>query len=191
MIFFAFSFLASVFGGLSARHSLDFSFQVTLSVDSFFSGIIAFWPFIVALVLLLLVILWYQSIKNMQRSRKRGIGRPRQGTQSVVFLGIVTVFVVILLAAPYYLESLDDNDKDTTEQIDPENRVELTITVHGMTCEGCESLIQRKVGELDGVENVTASHVGETVNVVYDKGKLTESVIAQTIENTGYTVVYE
>jgi len=191
MIFFAFSFLASLFGGLSAQKSLDYSFQLNLSMDSFFSRIIAFWPFIIALVLLLLVILWYQNIKNMQRSKKRGVGRPRQGTQSLVFLGIVTVFVVIMLAAPYYLESLDDNEKNATEQIDPQNRTELVLTVHGMTCGGCEALIQRKVGELDGIESVNANNLQEEVFVVYDKSKLTESVISETIEKAGYSVVYE
>ena len=191
MIFFAFSFLASLFGGLSAQKSLDYSFQLNLSMDSFFSRIIAFWPFIIALVLLLLVILWYQNIKNMQRSKKRGVGRPRQGTQSLVFLGIVTVFVVIMLAAPYYLESLDDNEKNATEQIDPQNRTELVLTVHGMTCAGCEALIQRKVGELDGIESVNANNLQEEVFVVYDKSKLTESVISETIEKAGYSVVYE
>lgn len=191
MIFFAFSFLASLFGGLSAQKSLDYSFQLNLSMDSFFSRIIAFWPFIIALVLLLLVILWYQNIKNMQRSKKRGVGRPRQGTQSLVFLGIVTVFVVIMLAAPYYLESLDDNEKSATEQIDPEHRTELTLTVHGMTCGGCEALIQRKVGELDGIESVNANNLQEEVFVVYDKSKLTESLISETIEKAGYSVVYE
>jgi copper chaperone CopZ len=191
MIFFAFSFLASLFGGISAQKSLDYSFHVNLTIDNFFSRIIAFWPFIVALVLLLLVILWYQNIKNMQRSKKRGIGRTRQGTQSLVFLGIVTVFVVVLLAAPYYLESLDDNGKATIEQIDPEQRVELVLTVHGMTCAGCEALIQRKVGELDGIELVTASNLQQEVFVVYDNQKLSESVIAETIEKAGYTVVYE
>ena len=191
MIFFAFSFLASLFGGLSAQKSLDYSFQLNLSMDSFFSRIIAFWPFIIALVLLLLVILWYQNIKNMQRSKKRGVGHPRQGTQSLVFLGIVTVFVVIMLAAPYYLESLDDNEKSATEQIDPEHRTELVLTVHGMTCGGCEALIQRKVGELDGIESVNANNLQEEVFVVYDKSKLTESVISETIEKAGYSVVYE
>lgn len=191
MIFFAFSFLASLFGGLSAQKSLDYSFQLNLSMDSFFSRIIAFWPFIIALVLLLLVILWYQNIKNMQRSKKRGVGRPRQGTQSLVFLGIVTVFVVIMLAAPYYLESLDDNEKSATEQIDPEHRTELVLTVHGMTCGGCEALIQRKVGELDGIESVNANNLQEEVFVVYDKSKLTESLISETIEKAGYSVVYE
>lgn len=127
----------------------------------------------------------------MQRSKKRGVGRPRQGTQSLVFLGIVTVFVLVLLAAPYYLEGLDDNDKAKIEQINPEQRVELVLTVHGMTCGGCEALIQKKVGELEGVESVSASHQSEEVLVVYNKDKLNESVIANTIENAGYTVVYQ
>lgn len=189
MIFFAFSFLASLFGGISASKSYSYEFQLNTNMEGFFSSMITFWPFIVALVILLLVILWYQNIKNLRRRKKQGFNRPRQGNQSIVFLGVVTVLVLILLAAPYYLESIDD--QADTEQLAPEQRTELLLTVHGMTCGGCEALIQKKVGELEGVETVTASHTSEEVLIVYNKNILTESVIANAIENAGYTVVYE
>ncbi|MFN2395441.1 MAG: heavy-metal-associated domain-containing protein [Bacteroidales bacterium] len=189
MIFFAFSFLASLFGGITASKSYSYGLQLNMNMEGFFSSMITFWPFIVALVLLLLVILWYQNIKNIRRRRKQGYSRPRQGNQSIVFLGVVTVLVLILLAAPYYLEGL--NEQEHTEQMAPEQRTELLLTVHGMTCGGCETLIQKKVGELEGVESVSASHQSEEVFIVYNKDKLNEPDIANTIENAGYTVVYQ
>ncbi|TVQ88706.1 MAG: copper chaperone [Bacteroidetes bacterium] len=189
MIFFAISFIASLFGGISAYNIFDFSFQLNIGIEGPYARIISFWPFIVALVLLLLVILWYQNIKNLKRARQRSAGRHRQRNQSVVILGIVTVLVIVLLAAPYYLQTLENNER--TEQVSEENLTELKLTVYGMTCSGCEALVNRKVGELQGVESVKASHVNEEVYIVYDKSKIPESLIAETIEEAGYSPVFE
>ena len=187
MIFFFFSFMASLFGAIKAGNVLTFSFNLDLSVGGPFSGIIAFWPFIVALVLLLLVVLWYQTIKNIQRKRGRSAVKQRPGLQSTVFLGLVTVFVLVLLAAPWYLQTFTEKQSETAE----EDRIEMALTVHGMDCSGCEGLVNRRVGNLDGIESVAASHEREEVVVVYDKNKVSLALIAQIIEESGYTVILE
>ncbi|TVQ11981.1 MAG: copper chaperone [Bacteroidetes bacterium] len=189
MIFFFFSFLASLFGGIQASRYNHYSFGIQLSVDNPFAGIIAFWPFIVALVLLLLAILWYQAIKGMQRRKSQAGTRQKSGTQNTVFLGIVTVFVLILLAAPWYLGTFEDKQAAETEIISAEDRVEMVLTVHGMDCGGCESLVNRRVGSLEGVESVSSSHMREEVVVVYNQKKVTLGLITQTIEDSGYTVI--
>lgn len=191
MIFFFFSVLGSLFGGLTAGRFFGFSLQVNLSVDSPFSGIVAFWPFIVVLVLLLLVVLWYQNIKNIRRRRTQAGNRKRPGTPAIVLMGIVTVLVLVLLAAPYYLETFADKYNGQPEATPSESRVEMVLTVHGMDCGGCESLVNRRVAALEGVESVVASHMAEEVALVYDKNQISLDVIAQTIEDSGYTVVLE
>jgi len=190
MIFFLLSLLASLFGGITARTHSGFSLHIQLSIDNPFAGIISFWPFIVVLILLLLGILWYQTIKNVRANKSRGTNRQRHGTQTTYFLGIVTVLVLILIAAPYFLKNFGDKMTGDKE-ISTENRVEMVLTVHGMDCGGCESLVHRRVEALPGIESVQASHVREEVLVVYDKSKVSVELIAQTIENTGYTVVLE
>jgi mercuric ion transport protein len=190
MIFFALSFLASMLGGYSA--SIIPEFTITLNIPSNpFSGIIAFWPFIVALVVLLLAIMWYQNIKNLQRRRKTSGVQRRPGTNSMVFMGVVTVFVVVLLASPWYFQNLTEKQQQDQGEIAPENRTEVILTVHGMDCGGCESLVQRKVASLNGIESVSASHVREEAFIVYDKSKVSIDLIAQTIEEAGYTVILE
>ncbi len=190
MIFFFFSFLATLLGGISAGSMFNFPFVMNLSVNNPFSGIIAFWPFIIVLVLLLLAILWYQTIKNMRRNKSH-VGRSqRQGMHSTVFLGIVTVLIVILMAAPYVIESFDNTAEEITIT-NPDNQVEMILTVHGMDCTGCEGLINRNVSTLEGVESVAASHTQQEVVVVYDKSKVSVDLIAQAIEDSGYTVVLE
>ncbi|MFW5708475.1 MAG: heavy-metal-associated domain-containing protein [Bacteroidota bacterium] len=191
MIFFFFSLLASLFGGLQASRYSSFSFNLPLAVENPFAGIIAFWPFIVAMVVLLLAILWYQTIKgNKRRKAQRGT-QQKPANQGIVLLGIVTILILLLLAAPWYLETFETHNDKQTETIAEEDRVEMVLTVHGMDCGGCESLITKRVGGIDGVESVTASHVREEVVVAYDQSKVSLGLIAQTIEDSGYTVVLE
>jgi mercuric ion transport protein len=154
-----------------------------------FEQLISFWPFIIALVLLLLAVLWYQNIQSMRRSRARG--RKATGLNSMVLLGLVTVFVVVLLAAPWYLNRLEQQaeQEETPMAILPENQIELVLTVESMTCTGCENLIERRVGALEGVASVDADHQAMKVKAVYDKSRMEETTIAQTIEMAGYKVV--
>jgi copper chaperone len=66
-----------------------------------------------------------------------------------------------------------------------------TIQLHvtGMTCGGCENAVKRAVGQIDGVEEVTASHTAASVGVRYDGDKVAPDTIRQKIEKLGYQVV--
>jgi copper chaperone len=64
----------------------------------------------------------------------------------------------------------------------------LQLTVTGMTCGGCESAVVRALGQIDGVEDVSASHVTNQVGVVYDADKVTRTVLRERIEALGYDV---
>jgi copper chaperone CopZ len=191
MIFFLLSLLASICGGVTAQVHYGFSLQIQLSIDNPFAGIISFWPFIVVLVLLLLGILWYQTLKTVRTNRTKGTNRQRHGVQTTFFLGVVTVMVLILMAAPYYLKNYGDDVFSNDTEVSAENRVEMVLTVYGMDCGGCEALVHRRVEALSGIESVSASHVNEQVMVIYDKSKVSVELIAQAIESAGYTVVLE
>ena len=65
---------------------------------------------------------------------------------------------------------------------------QLTLTVTGMTCGGCENAIKRAVSNLAGVSNVDASHGENRVTVTFDPSKLDRETIAQQIEKAGYKV---
>jgi copper ion binding protein len=58
--------------------------------------------------------------------------------------------------------------------------------VEGMTCGGCEVAVEMKVGRLDGVERVEASHRKGRAEVTYDPGKVTPERIVAAIEELGY-----
>jgi mercuric ion transport protein len=188
MVFFFFSLLASLLGSISAGQHYSYSLNVHLTVNNPFSGIIAYWPFIVGLAIILLAILWYQTLRAMKRNNSHPTRKHRYGSQSKVWLGILTVLVLFLIVSPYVLQQLGAEEQTVSSA---EDRVEMILTVHGMDCTGCESTVNRKVGELPGIENVSASHTREEVMVVYDKSRVSLEQIAQVIESSGYTVILE
>ncbi len=64
----------------------------------------------------------------------------------------------------------------------------LQLTVTGMTCGGCENAVKRALGQLQGVEGVTASHQANLVGVTFDASQVTPALLKQKIEALGYAV---
>lgn len=64
----------------------------------------------------------------------------------------------------------------------------LHLTVTGMTCGGCEHAVMRALGQLPGVERVTASHARHEVDVTYDAALVTPASVKSKIEALGYQV---
>jgi copper chaperone len=64
----------------------------------------------------------------------------------------------------------------------------LQLTVTGMTCGGCETAVKRALGQLAGVEEVSASHTANLVGVRYDTDKVTRAMVREKIEALGYEV---
>jgi len=64
--------------------------------------------------------------------------------------------------------------------------VEFSVT--GMTCGGCEHAVKRAVGQIQGVQAVTASHRDGLVEVTYESALVTPEAIAGKIQKIGYTV---
>jgi len=191
MVFFFFSLLASLFGGITAGSYINItSLTPILSVPGPLSELLSFWPFIITFSLLLLAVLWFQTIRNMRKRKEQSNRRSRQSGMPVIILGVATIFVVLLAFTPHLINTYMDNVEEEIV-ISEENRVESTLTVQGMTCTGCENLINTKVGEIKGVESVTSSHTEEKVIVVYDKSRVTPDMINQAIEGSGYKVVNE
>jgi copper chaperone CopZ len=64
---------------------------------------------------------------------------------------------------------------------------QLTLTVTGMTCGGCESAVTRALAMMEGVRTVTASHAANEVVVEFDPALATPEKIAERIEMLGYS----
>ena len=65
-------------------------------------------------------------------------------------------------------------------------RKHRTLRVEGMTCEGCERTIERRLGELPGVQEVHADHRKGIVDIAYDLEQLTLREVERKVEDLGY-----
>jgi copper chaperone len=63
-----------------------------------------------------------------------------------------------------------------------------TISVTGMSCNGCERNVETALQNLDSVSRVDADHEANTVDVVLKDGVSDDDVTAA-IEQAGYDVV--
>ena len=107
--------------------------------------------------------------------------------------------IVLLIAAlfTFACNSGNKTEQETTKQeaakqeISMENLVEVTIPVHGMTCEGCENAVKKSISSLEGIGEVTASHTDSIATVKYDKTAVTKEKIELKIAEAGYTVASE
>ncbi len=62
----------------------------------------------------------------------------------------------------------------------------VTIPIGGMTCAACAQRIERGLGKLDGVTNVSVNFATERATLDYDPRSVRLSSIRQTIESLGY-----
>ena len=62
-----------------------------------------------------------------------------------------------------------------------------TLSVTGMSCDGCEQNVENALQGLDGVSRVEADHEADTVNVVVDDA-VTDDDLTTAIEGAGYDV---
>lgn len=62
----------------------------------------------------------------------------------------------------------------------------IVLPVKGMSCASCEPVIEKKVRALEGVGEVEASAVEQTVTVAFDPSSVSIEAIAQAIREAGY-----
>lgn len=61
-----------------------------------------------------------------------------------------------------------------------------TFDVMGMTCSACSAYVEKAVGKLDGVQEVSVSLLQNTMTVDYDEGAVKEKQICKAVEKGGY-----
>jgi len=64
---------------------------------------------------------------------------------------------------------------------------DLTLDIDGMTCSACVSAIEKKVGGMDGVDEITVNLTTEKGKIKYDTTKLSLRQLIDSIEEIGYS----
>ncbi|WP_254864419.1 heavy metal translocating P-type ATPase [Halovivax gelatinilyticus] len=85
-------------------------------------------------------------------------------------------------------DAADGTDSDPEEPVDvPEGSERAFVQVEGMHCSTCEVFIERVGGDADGVHDVAASYVSETVRIDYDPEKTDEDALLDVLSGLGYS----
>ena len=161
----------------------------TSGIASTFSWIEPFRPYLIGLTILVLGFAWYQKLKPQKEiDCDCETDEKQQFIQSKKFLGIVTVFAIVMLAFPYYSGIFYPNTEKQIMIVDKSNIKTTEFKISGMTCASCEEHVNQEVNKLNGILISKASYENGNAIIEFDKTKTNKTEIEKAINSTGYTV---
>jgi copper chaperone CopZ len=161
----------------------------TSGIASTFSWIEPFRPYLIGLTILVLGFAWYQKLKP-RKEIDCGCDTDEKPKfiQSKKFLGIITVFAIVMMAFPYYSGIFYPNTEKQIIVVDKSDIKTTEFKISGMTCASCEEHVNHEVNKLSGIIKSTASYENGNAIVKFDKTKTNEMQIEKAINSTGYKV---
>ena len=159
----------------------------TTGMASSFSWMEPLRPYLIGVTVLVLVFAWYQKLKPQSQITCQ-CEEDKEKTsflQTTTFLGIVTVFAIIMTLFPYYSSVF--YTEHVKKVIKNENLSTVKVEIEGMTCESCEEHLTHSIYELNGVSDVTTSYERGSANVTYDASLVSLEDIRKAINKTGYS----
>jgi len=149
-------------------------------------------PFMIGLTIAVLSFAWYQLLKpkpaDVDCACEPGEEEKTPFMQTKTFLGMVTVFAMLMLAFPYYSSAFYPDLTKITATTEPFEVRQVNLEVAGMTCTSCEDHINHEVAKLKGISEVKASFKDGKAVVKFDPTKITKEEIVKAINGTGYAV---
>ncbi len=162
----------------------------TSGIASTFSWIEPFRPYLIAITIVLLGIVWYQKLKP----KKEEIDCECEDDNpkfinSKKFLFLITLFTGLMLAFPNYSEIFFSSDKKEVVYVSESDVNVVEYKISGMTCAGCEVHIESEVNKLDGIIEVKANYENGNTIVKFDKRIVTNNEIELAVGKTGYKII--
>ena len=161
----------------------------TSGFASTFSWIEPFRPYLIGLTIVVLLFAWYQKLKpEKEIDCECETDEKPKFMQSKTFLGVVTVFAIVLLAFPYYSSMFYPNSEKQIVVVDKSNIKTTEYKISGMTCASCEAHVNHEVNKLNGIVNSKTSYENGNSIIEFDETKTNELEIEKAINATGYKV---
>ena len=161
----------------------------TSGIASTFSWLEPFRPYLIGLTILVLCFAWYQMLKPKKEiDCECETDEKPKFTQSKTFLGIVTLFAILMLAFPYYSGIFYPNTEKQIIVVDKSDIKTIEFKISGMTCASCEEHVNHEVNKLNGIINSKVSYENGNAIIEFDKTKTNEAEIEKAINSTGYKV---
>lgn len=161
----------------------------TSGVASTFSWIEPFRPYLIGLTIVVLLFAWYQKLKpEKEIDCECETDEKPKFIQSKTFLGIVTIFAIVMLAFPYYSSIFYPNSEKQIIVVDKTNIKTIEYKISGMTCASCETHVNHEVNKLNGIVNSKTSYENGNAIIEFDETKTNELEIEKAIKTTGYKI---
>jgi len=162
------------------------------SIAANFSWIEPARPFLIGLSVAVLALAWYLKLRfskaNDLNCDCETMKKP-SFFQSRTFLGIVTIFAILMMVFPLYAKMFYPAPKvHSTSIATVDNKQQVKFTIQGMTCEGCEEHVNNQLSKVNGVLAYKTSYANRSSQVTFDKSKVDVRTIESAINKTGYKV---
>jgi len=162
----------------------------TSGIASTFSWIEPFRPYLIAITIVLLAIVWYQKLKPKKEEIDCECEDDKpKFINSKKFLFLITLFTGLMLAFPNYSEIFFPSDRKEVVYVSESDVNVVEYKISGMTCAGCEVHIESEVNKLDGIIEVKANYENGNTIVKFDKRKVTNNEIEVAVGKTGYKII--
>lgn len=149
------------------------------------TGLAEYRPLLMGITAVLLGAAFYYTYRKREVACGDGSCRTSRGSRnSKLSLWGITTFVILLFSIPY----LNWNQMNAKEPLANANLTTVSLQVNGMTCSGCESIIEVAVGRLNGVSSVDVNYSSKEAVISYDPEQTTEHNAIKTIEESGFAV---
>lgn len=161
----------------------------TSGIAASFSWLEPLRPYLIGITIITIGFAWYQKLRPV---KKDDCGCETVGKKKIIhtkaFLGIVTVFAILMMAFPYY-----------SKIFYPQTAKEILITgdavlkiaevkIKGMTCAACEEHVKFEVTKLPGIISSEVSYANRNAMVTFDTMKTNIKAIELAVNKTGYKV---
>ncbi len=104
------------------------------------------------------------------------------------YLGVLTVFAIVMLTFPYYSSIFYPNSEKQIDIVDKSNIKTTEYKISGMTCASCEVHVNHEVNKLNGIVNSKTSYENGNAIIEFDETKTNELEIEKAINPRGYNV---
>ncbi|MBI3520389.1 MAG: mercuric transport protein MerTP [Bacteroidetes bacterium] len=170
-----------------------FAFLAGISgIASTFSSLGKIRPYLIGLTLLILAFAWYQKLRARTKEEmecETCEDKKPSFWQSKKFLGIVTVFTILILAFPNYAYIFFPKwQEKQVIIIDKSNIQKVKLSLEGMYCEACALTINDALSKVPGVLESKTSYTESMSIIKYDKSKTNIDALEKAVSGTGYKV---
>ena len=150
-------------------------------------------PYLIGFSIAVLSFTWYLNLKSLNSTNLDCIcetTNKKSFIHSKSFLGIVTLFAIIMMTFPFFAEIFYPEPKGGSTKISVTGTKEQALfKIQGMTCQACEAHVDNELSKVNGVLAYKTSYSNGNTLVTFDRSKVDIKTLETAIQRTGYKVL--